>query len=167
MFGRMLKVNLSTGDISKEQIPAQWAADFIGGSGLAARLLWDHIDPKRDALDPESPFLWVTGPLTGTGGPATGRFTICGRSPQTGLWGESNIGGFVGPEMRRAGFDILWITGRSPQPVYLLIQDGSAEIRPAGHLWGKRIPMKPKVRSVKSWENLKRESPRSDWQVRT
>ncbi len=137
MFGRMLKVNLSTGEICKEQIPAHWAADFIGGSGLAARLLWDNIDPKRDALDPESPFLWVTGPLTGTGGPATGRFTICGRSPQTGLWGESNIGGFVGPEMRRAGFDILWITGRSPEPVYLLIQDGSAEIRPAGHLWGK------------------------------
>ena len=137
MFGRMLKVNLSTGEISKEQISAQWASDFIGGSGLAARLLWDHIDPKRDALDPESPFLWVTGPLTGTGGPATGRFTICGRSPQTGLWGELNIGGFVGPEMRRAGFDILWITGRSPQPVYLLIQDGSAEIRSAGHLWGK------------------------------
>jgi aldehyde:ferredoxin oxidoreductase len=133
----MLKVNLSTGDISKEQVPAQWVNDFIGASGLAARLLWDSIDPERDALDPESPFLCVTGPLTGTGGPATGRFTICGRSPQTGLWGESNIGGFVGPEMRRAGFDVLWITGRSPQPVYLLIQDGSAEIRPAGHLWGK------------------------------
>ncbi len=137
MFGRMLKVDLSTGNISKEQVPAQWVNDFIGASGLAARLLWDQIDPKRDALDPESPFLWVTGPLTGTGGPATGRFTICGRSPQTGLWGESNIGGFVGPEMRRAGFDILWITGRAPTPVYLLIRDGSAEIHPAGHLWGK------------------------------
>ena len=137
MFGRMLKIDLSTGEIRKNQIPQEWVSDFIGASGLAARLLWDEIDPTRDPLDPQSPFLWVTGPLTGTSGPSTGRFSLCGRSPQTGLWGESNIGGFVGPEMRRAGYDILWITGRSPQPAYLWIHNNTVEIRPAGHLWGK------------------------------
>ncbi|HEY59472.1 MAG TPA: aldehyde ferredoxin oxidoreductase family protein [Anaerolineae bacterium] len=137
MFGRVLKIDLTTGKIQKNKIPSKWVSDFIGGSGLAARLLWDEIDPARDPLDPRNPFLWVTGPLTGTGGPATGRFSLCGRSPQTGLWGESNIGGFIGPELRRAGYDILWITGRSPQPAYLWIHNDAVEICPAGHLWGQ------------------------------
>jgi aldehyde:ferredoxin oxidoreductase len=79
----------------------------------------------------------MTGPLTGSGGPTTGRFSICGRSPQTRIWGESNIGGFVGPELRYAGFDGLWITGRAAKPVYLWIHDGRAELREASHLWGK------------------------------
>jgi aldehyde:ferredoxin oxidoreductase len=137
MFGRVLKIDLSTGKIYKEKIPSKWVDDYIGGSGLAARILWDELDPARDPLDPRSPFLWVTGPLTGTSGPATGRFSLCGRSPQTGLWGESNLGGFIGTELRRAGYDILWITGRSSQPVYLWIHDDAVEIHPAVHLWGK------------------------------
>jgi aldehyde:ferredoxin oxidoreductase len=137
MFGRVLKIDLSTGEIQKNQVPSEWVNDFIGGSGLAARLLWDEIDPARDPLDPQSPFLWVNGPLTGTSGPATGRFSLCGRSPQTGLWGESNLGGFIGTELRRAGYDILWIAGRSSQPVYLWIHNDAVEIHPATHLWGQ------------------------------
>ena len=140
MFGRLLKVDLSTSQVSRQDIPADFCRDYIGGSGLAARLLYGEMMPGRDALDPQSPLLFITGPLTGSLGPATGRFTICGRSPQTGLWGESNIGGFVGPELRFAGFDAVWICGRSPKPVYLWIHDGRVEIRPAGHLWGKADP---------------------------
>jgi aldehyde:ferredoxin oxidoreductase len=82
--------------------------------------------------------LWITGPLTGTGGPTTGRFTICARSPQTGLWGESNIGGFVGPELRCAGYDAVWITGQScPHPFTCGSMTIRSELRPAAHLWGQ------------------------------
>ncbi len=137
MYGRMLKVNLTTGNISTEMIPEAYLLDYVGGSGLAARLLYDALDPAIDPLDPRSPLLWITGPLTGTGGPTTGRFSICARSPQTGIWGEANIGGLVGPELRMAGFDAVWISGRAEQPVYLWIHNGQAELRPAGHLWGQ------------------------------
>ena len=102
MFDRLLKVDLSSGRLIEATIPAEYVRDYIGGSGLAARLLWDYADPALDPLAPQNPLLWITGPLTGSNGPCTGRFTICGRSPQTGLWGESNIGGMVGPELRYA-----------------------------------------------------------------
>ena len=140
MFGRMLKVDLTSGSISSETIPAAYLRDYIGAAGLGARLLWDDLDPQRSPLDPASPLLFVTGPLTGTAGPTTGRFVICGRSPQTGWWGESNIGGFVGPELCQAGWDAVWITGRAPQPVYLWIHNAEVELRPALHLWGSADP---------------------------
>ena len=139
MFGKMLKVDLSSGAIERTMLPAEAVRDFVGGSGLAARLLADELlqSGPRPPLDPASPLLFVTGPLTGTAGPTTGRFTVCGRSPQTGLWGESNIGGFVGPELRFAGWDMLWVTGSAPNPVYLWICDDVVEIRSAAHFWGQ------------------------------
>ena len=140
MFGRMLKVDLTTGSISAETIPAATLRDYIGAAGLGARLLWDALVPERSPLDPASPLFFITGPLTGTAGPTTGRFVVCGRSPQTGWWGESNIGGFVGPELRLAGWDALWITGRAPEPVYLWIHNDQVELRPAAHLWGRADP---------------------------
>lgn len=140
MKSTMLKVDLTAGTLDDVELDEAWRKDFIGGSGLAARLLWESLDPAREALDPASPMIWMTGPLTGSGGPTTGRFAICGRSPYTGIWGESNIGGFVGPELRFAGYDGVWITGRAASPVYLWIQDGRAELRSAGHLWGKADP---------------------------
>ena len=137
MGSKLLRVDLTQGKFQEEEIDAQYRRDFIGGSGLAARMLWDDLDPARPPLDPGSPLVWMTGPLTGSGGPATGRFTICARSPYTGIWGESNIGGFVGPELRYAGYDGLWITGRAPSPVYLWIHNGQAELHDARALWGK------------------------------
>jgi len=137
MLFRLLRLDLTTGKNTLDLVSQDKLDQYIGGSGLAARLLWDEIDPGQDLFAPESPLLWITGPLTGTGGPTTGRFTICGRSPQTGLWAESNIGGFVGPELRYAGLDALLITGKAPKPVYLWIHNQSIEIRPAEHLWGQ------------------------------
>ena len=133
---RLLAVDLTSGKTETRIVDPVYARQYIGGSGLAVRLLWDSLSPAREPLDPASPLMWSTGPLTGTGSPTTGRFTICGRSPQTGLWGESNIGGFVGPELRFAGFDGVWITGRAAKPVYLWIHNGQVEIRDASHLWG-------------------------------
>lgn len=137
MFGKLLKIDLSRGEITTGEIPQVICRGFIGGSGLAVRLLWDALEPSLNPLDPQNPLLWITGPLTGSGGPATGRSVLCGRSPQTGLWGEANIGGFVGPELRFAGFDAVWVTGRAAEPVYLWLHDGQAEIRSAKYLWGK------------------------------
>ena len=138
MFGKLLKVDLSTGAIERSQVPPEIVRQYVGGSGLAARLLYDQLEQTAhlSPLDPQNPLLFITGPLTGTAGPTTGRFTVCGRSPQTGLWGESNIGGAVGPELRFAGWDVLWITGSAPNPVYVWIQNDTVEIRPADHLWG-------------------------------
>ncbi len=132
----ILKVDLSTGAISQVSIPREWEVQFLGGASLAARMLYDYLRPDLDALAPQAPLLFLNGPLSGTSGPAVGRFVVCGRSPATGLWGESNCGGFWGPELRMAGFDGLWVQGRAEKPVYLWIQDGQAAIRPAGHLWG-------------------------------
>jgi aldehyde:ferredoxin oxidoreductase len=137
MFGRLLKVDLTTGDWAAETVPADWVKEYIGGSSLGVRLLWDYLDASLDPLAPANPLLWMTGPLTGTNGPSTGRSVVCGRSPQTGLWGEANIGGFVGSELRYAGYDAVLMTGRANRPVYLWINDGRVEVREAAHLWGQ------------------------------
>ena len=132
----ILTINLTTNKIEHYTVPADWERDYLGGSALAAMMLYDLLTPFLDPLSPEAPLLFLTGPLTGTVGPAVGRFVICGRSPATGLWAESNCGGFWGPELRKAGFDGLWITGRSDQPIYLWLQDDRVEVRNAAHLWG-------------------------------
>lgn len=132
----ILKIDLTTGKTEEYVIPKEWERDFLGGASLAARLLYDHLTSALDPLSPDAPLLFMTGPLTGTHGPATGRFVVCGKSPATGLWAESNIGGFWGPELRKAGYDGLWITGKAPAPVYLWLNGNRLEIRPAAHLWG-------------------------------
>ena len=133
----ILKIDLTSGEIDQFQAPASWTVDFLGGASLAARLLYEHLTPDLDPLSPEAPLIFLNGPLSGTAGPAVGRFVICARSPATGLWGESNCGGFWGAELRMAGFDGLWIQGSAPEPVYLWIQDDNVEVRSAARLWGQ------------------------------
>jgi aldehyde:ferredoxin oxidoreductase len=132
----IIRVDLSTYQIDEFTIPLDWENEYLGGASLAARLLYEDLIPEVDPLSQQAPLLFMTGPLTGTAGPAVGRFVVCGKSPATGLWGESNCGGFWGPELRMAGFDGLLIRGRSEQPVYLCISDNHIEIRPAEQIWG-------------------------------
>lgn len=132
----ILTVDLTSGDTGRLDLPAEWRRDYLGGASLAARILYDRLVPALEPLSPEAPLLFLTGPLTGTAGPAVGRFVVCGRSPATGLWGESNCGGFWGAELRMAGFDGLLITGRASSPFYLWIRDGRVELRPAHLFWG-------------------------------
>ena len=133
----ILKVDLSTGLSEEYHIPEKWEKDFLGGASLAARLLYDSLTPELDALSPGAPLLFINGPLSGTSGPTTGRSVICGKGSATGLWAESNIGGFWGPELRFTGYDGLWITGKAKEPIYLWINEGKLEIRQAAHLWGQ------------------------------
>jgi aldehyde:ferredoxin oxidoreductase len=133
----ILKVDLTTGRIEEFVIPKKWEKDFLGGASLAARILYEYLTPELNPLSPEAPLLFITGPLTGTSGPTTGRFVICGKGPATGLWAESNIGGFWGPELRKAGYDGLWITGKASAPAYLWLDGKSPKLRDAAHLWGQ------------------------------
>lgn len=133
----ILKVDLTTGTTQEYQIPDAWEKDFLGGASLAARLLYDTLTADLDPFSPEAPLLFMNGPLTGTAGPTVGRFVICGKGAATGLWAESHCGGFWGPELRFAGYDGLWITGKAQEPVYLWINEGKLEVRKAAHLWGR------------------------------
>jgi aldehyde:ferredoxin oxidoreductase len=134
---RILVFDLSSGE--QTQLPISYDAQraFLGGASLGAHLLWAELEPSTAPLSPEAPMIWMTGPLTGTAGPAVGRMVLCGRSPATGLWAESNIGGFIGTELRAAGVDGLILRGRAAEPVYLWIHDGRVEQKPATHLWGQ------------------------------
>ena len=139
----ILKIDLSTGKTEEYRIPEKWEKDFLGGASLAARILYSTLTKELDPLSPDAPLLFMMGPMTGTSGPTTGRFVICGKGPATGLWAESNIGGFWGPELRAAGYDGLWITGKASEPVYLWLNGSNSErsrrveVRSAAHLWGQ------------------------------
>jgi aldehyde:ferredoxin oxidoreductase len=134
---RMLELDLSTRGVKPLQLSLDEMRKYIGGASLAAYLLFDQLTPGLKPLSPQAPLAFVSGPLTGTHGPAVGRAVVCAKSPATNAWGESNIGGHLGRQLRSAGVDALIITGRASEPVYLWIHDGEVEIRPAGHLWGK------------------------------
>ncbi len=132
----ILKIDLSVGSWQSLSVPDPWVGQFLGGASLAARLLYPHLTSTLDPLGADAPLLFMTGPLTGTSGPAVGRFVVTGKGPATGLWAESNCGGFWGPELRQAGFDGVWITGRAAQPVFIWIDDARVEIRSAAGYWG-------------------------------
>lgn len=137
--GKLLMVNLSDGTIGVQPLGEDMTDLYMGGSGLAAAIFYRMTrgDPGEvDPLGADNPLIFMTGPLTGSLLPATGRMVACARSPLTGAWGESNAGGFWGTELKRAGFDGVAVTGTSPEPVILHIEDGSAKISKAGELWG-------------------------------
>lgn len=135
-MGRLLVVDLSAGACRDEPLNADYARQYLGGSGLGARYLYDLLDPATDPLGPANPLLFMTGPLVGTAAPSCGRFEVCARSPSTNLWGEGNSGGFWGPELKAAGYDGIIVQGAASAPAYLSIADGKAELADAGELWG-------------------------------
>ena len=135
----ILKINLTDNTTEEFSIPKEWERDFLGGASLAARILYPYLTKELDPLSPESPLLFLNGPLGGTNGPTTGRFVICGKGAATNLWAESNIGGFWGPELRKTGYDGLWITGKAQSPTYLWIEGDRFEVRSAANVWGKDV----------------------------
>lgn len=135
--GQVLTISLTDGRIATRALPRESLRAYLGGSALSAEILYPYLTRELDPLGPDNPILILGGPLTGTSGPSVGRFTVCAKSPATGLWGESNCGGFFGPELRFAGYDGVLMTGQSPEPVYLWIHNDHIELRPAAHLWGQ------------------------------
>jgi aldehyde:ferredoxin oxidoreductase len=135
--GRILRLDLSTGDMDYEFPDEQTARKYIGGVGLAAKMLWDETTPETDPLSPESELIFMTGPLTGSSLPKSSRYIVAGISPATGIWGQAHAGGRFADELRHAGFDGIVVKGQSSKPVYLWLHDRKAEIREAAHVWGK------------------------------
>jgi aldehyde:ferredoxin oxidoreductase len=136
-MGKLLFVNLTTGQIKEETPDESLYRDFIGGYGLGARILYRRQKGGADPLGPENTLGFATGPLTGTPTPLGCRYVVVGKSPLTGGWGDANCGGDFGPNLKFAGYDGVFFTGISPEPVYLFIDNGRAELRDATHLWGK------------------------------
>ena len=138
--GKILRVDLTKGRIQEESLEPRVARDYIGGRGLGVYFLNKESDPRCDPLSPENLIVMATGPLTGTGAPTSARYMVMTKGPLTGAITCSNSGGFFPRELKRSGFDAILITGRSPAPVYLWINKGKAELKPADHLWGKSVP---------------------------
>ncbi|MFW9915038.1 MAG: aldehyde ferredoxin oxidoreductase family protein [Candidatus Thorarchaeota archaeon] len=136
-MGKILRVNLSEATITEEVPDESDMKNFLGGSGLATKYLFDEVKKGIDPLGPENKLIFMTGPLTATPSPSTGRYSVLAKSPLTGFWGQANSGGFWGRDFKKGGFDGIIFEGVSPKPVYLITDDGKVELRDASHLWGK------------------------------
>ena len=137
--GKLLRVNLSAGTCKSELLNMKWAKEYLGSRGLASKYLVEELDPKVDPLSPENKIIWATGPLTGTMASTGGRYTVVTKGPLTGAIACSNSGGYWGAELKMAGWDMVIFEGKSPKPVYLLIENDKAELIDASELWGKTV----------------------------
>ncbi|MFX1451760.1 MAG: aldehyde ferredoxin oxidoreductase family protein [Promethearchaeota archaeon] len=155
-IGKILKVNLSTKDFSEEFLNEKIAKNFLGGAGYCCRYLYDYIDKDTDPLSPDNILMFMTGPFCGFNIPTSARFVVCAKSPYTGIWGESNCGGYFGPELKKAGYDGIIIKGASENPVYLEITENDTKIKDASFLWGKGILETSKILKGRSGSNLTR-----------
>ena len=138
--GKVLRVDLTTGQTAVEEVPDQWLHDYIGGRGLADRYLYEELDPRVDPLSPDNKLIFATGPLTGTPAPCGARYMVVTKGALTGAITTSNSGGHWGPELKFAGYDLLILEGKAAKPSYLYIYDDHAEVRDAADLWGKTVP---------------------------
>lgn len=130
-------IDLTTGSVSEQEIAERARRLFLGGRGINMYLLYTRTSAHLNPLAPDNPLIIGAGLLTGTSAPTAARCSISGKSPETGLLGDSNIGGYFGAQLRRTGFDHLVIRGKAPQPVYVAIEEGRIHLRDASHLWGK------------------------------
>ena len=131
--GKILYVDLSSGQIGETPLDLKFAQEYVGGLGFGAKIYLDLIKEKSDfdALSPENPFVLMTGPLTGVRMNAVARWSVGSKSPLTGFWGDANIGGFFGARLKFAGYDGIVITGAAEKPTYLHIDDGKVELKDA------------------------------------
>ncbi len=136
---KVLRVDLTTGRCQEEPLNMAWASEYLGQRGLASKYLSEEIDPKVEPLSPANKLIMVTGPLTGTMASTAGRYSVVTKSPLTGCIACSNSGGFFGAELKFAGWDMIIFEGKSPRPVYLYIENETAQLLPAEEIWGKSV----------------------------
>ena len=138
--GKLLRVDLDGGTIENLPLRQDLMDDYLGGSGIGARLLYEILGERLtgiDPMDPGNPLIFMTGPFSGTTLPATARMTVNALSPLTGVWGEANVGGHLASQLKFAGWDGIIIEGASSEPVYLHIDGEEARLLPAGEYWGQ------------------------------
>jgi aldehyde:ferredoxin oxidoreductase len=134
--GKALDVDLGKEIIHEFPLDPAFAGEYMGGKGFGAKILFDQLPARCPPLSPENILVFAAGPLTGTFAPASGRFEVCTKSPATGLWLDSNCGGFFGPELKYAGYDVIIVRGRAAGPVMLVIDDDKVNLKPVPELWG-------------------------------
>ena len=135
--GKMLEVDLSQEKVEVNPVPEEWYQKYIGGEGFAAKLIYDRLGNNLDPLSEKNLLILATGPLTATKAPCSGRLCFGFKSPLTGTIGMSNVGGHLAPQIKRAGYDLLIIKGKSQKPVYLMVENEKVELKDASFLWGK------------------------------
>jgi aldehyde:ferredoxin oxidoreductase len=135
--GVILRIDLSREEIKKQPLPGDMAEDYLGGRGFVARMLFDEMAPGIPPESEANMFIAAVGPLTGHFLPASGKTHFGTKSPATGGYADSNMGGHFGPAMKYAGYDVLVLTGKAAGPSYLVIDDDRVEIRPADKYWGQ------------------------------
>jgi aldehyde:ferredoxin oxidoreductase len=135
--GTLLRVNLTNSSIQVEELSGTLTNQFLGGRGLASKILYDEVDAQVDPLSPENKIIFMTGPLTGTGVIGGASYVVVTKSPLSGSIACSTAEGYFGPELKCAGFDGIVIEGQATEPVYLSIEDDQVELLSASHLWGK------------------------------
>jgi aldehyde:ferredoxin oxidoreductase len=156
--GRMLEVNLTTNKIT--EIPTErYLRDFIGGRGVAAKILYDNVRPKTNPLSEDNLLICSSGPLSGTSALGSSRTHFTFKSPLTGIYGSSNGGGHFSAELKYAGFDAVIVRGKSEKPCYIYINNGRGEIKDAGAYWGEN--------TFSTGEKIKRDLSESNAQLFT
>lgn len=135
--GRILRVNLSKGKVVTEDLSLGMCREYIGGKGFGAKILFEEVAAKTDPYDPSNLLIFATGPLNGIRLSGASRFCALFKSPLTGVWGESECGGYFAPQLKYAGYDVVIIEGRSEKPVYVFINDEEVSVRNADYLWGQ------------------------------
>jgi aldehyde:ferredoxin oxidoreductase len=132
-------VNLTQGTCTPEPLNREWAQEYLGQRGLATKYLVEEIDPQVDPLSPENKMIMATGPLTGTMASTGGRYSVITKGPLTGCVACSNSGGFIGAEIKNAGWDMIIFEGKSPTPVYLYLLNDQPQLLPADEIWGTSV----------------------------
>jgi len=143
--GYQLRVNLTTRVSQVETVPEDILRKFLGGASYAAKVLYDEMPAGVDPMSPENKMILATGPLSMANVPGGGSVMVCFKSPLTGVWGESRVGGNFGPDLKKAGYDFIIVEGRSETPVWMLIDDGQVQFFPADHLLGKLVSEKSAI----------------------
>ncbi|HHZ72938.1 MAG TPA: aldehyde ferredoxin oxidoreductase [Gammaproteobacteria bacterium] len=136
---KVLRVNLNEGTCSSEPLNMEWAKEYIGQRGLATRYMVEEVDPTCDPLGSDNKLIFATGPLTGTMASTGGRYSVITKGPLTGAIACSNSGGYLGAELKLAGWDMVIFEGKSAEPVYLYVVNESAELLSASEIWGKSV----------------------------
>jgi aldehyde:ferredoxin oxidoreductase len=137
--GKIARVNLSTGNITIQDLPKELAVSYLGGRGFGARILYDEVGPEVKPFSPDNLIIMATGPLNGSKSPSSSRFSITTKSPLTGTILDSNCGGKTGIKLKDAGYDVLIIEGKASHPVWILVDEIGIKINDAGKLWGQDV----------------------------
>lgn len=136
-FGWILRVDLTNKKVTRERLNQETCKKFLGGSGLATKIIFDEVQPQTHPLGPDNRLVFAVGPFNGTAIPGSGRWTVAAKSPLTGIWGEASGGGYWASEFKRTGYDALVVVGKASSPVFLWLHDDQAELMNASTLWGK------------------------------